>query len=133
MDSEALRALVVVAAQLSGYHVPAAQLQVEPVNADVMAGLACRGRANCRVYALYQDHDVIFIREDLTPKATDHVLVHEIVHWLQHHSGKFSLRPDACVDIARRETEAYRVQNRYVAEIQQDIGSYPPPNFTCAP
>lgn len=127
--NEALHALVVWAAQLSGYEIPPdAHFEVQPVNKIVMSGMACRGRENCPVVALYQDRDVIFMRDDLTDAATDHVLIHEIVHWLQHHSGKFQ---HTCVDDVGREQEAYHAQNMYVAQVQKGFTFFRPPQITC--
>lgn len=131
MLAETIRSLIIVAAQMSGYFVPAAEIEVVEVPPVVMHGLACRGDPRCKVLALYQDKNVIFIREDLTPEAKEHVFVHEAVHWLQHHSGKFSLRDDACLDIVAREREAYHVQNRYVAEVQNGFLFSRAPQFTC--
>jgi hypothetical protein len=65
---------------------------------------------------LYEDDDVVFLREDLTDSAKEHVAVHEFVHYLQHHSGRFDL--NSCFDTDKREQEAFRVQSRFIAEVR---------------
>lgn len=128
---EALKALIAAASLYSGHPTPAAQLTVIEVPEQVMAGLACGGKPECPVYGLYQDYDVIFIREDLTDKAKDHVIVHEVVHWFQDHSGKYSAHEWKCLEVVEREAEAYRVQNRYIAEVQHEFFFNRPPQVTC--
>lgn len=69
---------------------------------------------HCGVFGVTFDHDVIFLRGDVIPRAHDHLLLHEIVHWLQAHSGKFDL--NKCEDTILREREAYMIENQYIAE-----------------
>jgi hypothetical protein len=77
---------------------------------------ACKDHIPCPVLGLYEDGDVVYIRNDLTDSAKDHVTVHEFVHYLQRESGRFDL--NSCLDTDKREQEAFRVQSRFVAEVQ---------------
>jgi hypothetical protein len=76
----------------------------------------CKDHIPCPVFGLYEDHDVVFLREDLTDAARDHIAVHEFVHYLQHQSGRFDLV--SCLDTDEREQEAFRVQSRFISEVQ---------------
>ena len=73
-------------------------------------------RNSSPVFGLYEDREAVFLREDLTDSAKDHIAVHEFVHYLQHNSGRFDL--NSCFDTDKREQEAFRVQSRFVAEAQ---------------
>ena len=63
--------------------------------------------------------------------AKDHVAVHEFVHYLQHESGRFDL--SSCVDTDKREREAFRVQSRFVAEVQNGFTRFVPVHLACKP
>jgi hypothetical protein len=104
------------AARLSGYPVPDALPEVQLEPASWFSHRVCRDHIPCPVYGLYEDHDVVYIRSDLTDSAKDHIAVHEFVHYLQHQSGRFDL--SSCIDTDQREQEAFRVQNRFIAELQ---------------
>jgi hypothetical protein len=58
----------------------------------------------------------VYLRAELTDSAKDHIAVHEFVHYLQQRSGRFDL--SSCLDTDKREQEAFRVQSRFVAEVQ---------------
>jgi len=104
------------ATRLSGYPVPETLPEVQLEPASWFSHRVCHDRVPCAVYGLYEDHDVVYIRSDLTDSAKDHIAVHEFVHYLQHHSGRFDLH--SCIDTDQREQEAFRVQNRFIAELQ---------------
>jgi Zn-dependent peptidase ImmA (M78 family) len=104
------------AARLSGYPIPDALPEVQLEPASWFSHRACQDHIPCPVYGLYEDHDVVYIRSDLTDSAKDHIAVHEFVHYLQHQSGRFDL--NSCIDTDQREQEAFRVQNRFIAEVQ---------------
>lgn len=124
------RSLVVFAAQMGGYEVPADQPEILSVTVEWMSNRACpKHPANCPVLGLYDDKDVIYLRDDLTDTARDHVAVHEIVHWLQHRSHKFNLK--SCIDIVDREREAYHVQNLYIWQVQNGLNAMHVPPMIC--
>ena len=104
------------AARLSGYPYPDALPQVQFEPESWFSHRACQDRTPCPVYGLYEDHDVVYLRSDLTDSAKDHIAVHEFVHYLQQQSGHFDL--SSCLDTDKREQEAFRVQSRFIAEVQ---------------
>ena len=117
------------AAILSGYTQPATLPEVREVDPATMSKLVCHARPICHVIGAYLDQDVVYIRKDLDPNIHDNILLHEYVHWLQHHSGKFDL--NNCNDTIVREREAYQVQNRYIAEVQHGFEFLILPPMTC--
>jgi hypothetical protein len=115
--------------QLTGYTKPDVPPTVMMVDEAGMSKLMCKGRPHCPIFGVYFDHDVIYLREDLIPAGHDHLLAHELVHWLQHHSGKFDLMK--CEDTVVREREAYAIEDRYIAEIQHGFQFLPTPPMSC--
>ena len=104
------------AARLSGYPYPDALPQVQLEPESWFSHRACQDHIPCPVYGLYEDQNVVYLRSDLTDSAKDHIAVHEFVHYLQQQSGRFDL--SSCLDTDKREQEAFRVQSRYIAEVQ---------------
>ena len=68
------------AVQLSGYPFPDTLPQVQLEPESWFSHRACQDRIPCPVLGLYEDGDVVYLREDLTDAAKDHVAVHEFVH-----------------------------------------------------
>lgn len=123
-------ALIAHAARLTEYAVPAVPPSVETVTGEWMGQRACPKNPNkCPVLGLYDDKDVIYIRDGLAASVHEHVLLHELVHWLQHHSGKFNL--DRCIDTALREREAFQAQNAYIITVQNGALFSPLPPINC--
>jgi hypothetical protein len=114
--NEWLLCIMTFAAQLSGYPYPDSLPEVQLKSESWFSHRACKDRIPCPVLGLYEDGDVVYLREDLTDAAKDHVAVHEFVHYLQRESGHFDLR--SCLDTDKREQEAFRVQTRFVTEVQ---------------
>jgi hypothetical protein len=104
------------ASQLSGYPYPDALPQVEFEPESWFSHRVCQDRIPCPVYGLYEDHNIVYLRAELTDSAKDHIAVHEFVHYLQQQSGRFDL--SSCVDTDKREQEAFRVQSRFISEVQ---------------
>jgi hypothetical protein len=121
--------LIEEAIRLTGYDRPTILPQVRYVDIAQMSKKVCHGRALCRVMGAYFDDDIIYIRRDLDPDMHDHILLHEDVHWLQHHSGKFDL--NNCNDTVVREREAYNIENIYIGETQQNFQFLIPPSMNC--
>ena len=119
------------AAQLSGYPFPDKLPEVEWKSEGWFSHRVCEDHLPCPIFGLYEDADVVFLREDLNDSAKDHVAVHEFVHYLQHHSGRFDLHN--CFDTDKREQEAFRVQGRFVAEAQNGFTNFPFPHLACKP
>lgn len=104
------------ASQLSGYPFPDKLPEVQWKSEGWFSHRVCADHIPCPTLGLYEDAGIIFLREDLSESAKDHVAVHEFVHYLQHRSGRFDLR--SCLDSDKREQEAFRVQSRFIAEVQ---------------
>jgi hypothetical protein len=119
------------AAQLSGYPFPDELPEVRLESEAWFSHRACEDRTPCPIFGLYEDADVVFLREDLNDSAKDHVAVHEFVHYLQHRSGRFDLK--SCVDSDKREREAFRVQTRFVAEVQNGFTRFVFNHMPCKP
>ena len=119
------------AANLSGYPFPDSLPEVQWESESWFSHRACRDHIPCPVLGLYEDGDVVYLREDLTDSAKDHVAVHEFVHYLQRESGHFDLR--SCLDTDTREQEAFRVQSRFVAEVQNGFTRFGINHLACRP
>jgi hypothetical protein len=97
------------ASRLSGYpfpdELPAVQLESE----SWFSHRVCKDHIPCAVFGMYEDHDVVFLRDDLTDSAGDHIAVHEFVHYLQHHSGRSTCTPASIRTCGSRRRFAYRL------------------------
>jgi hypothetical protein len=69
------------ASQLSGYPFPDNLPDVQWKSESWFSHRACKDHTPCPVFGLYEDRNVVFLREDLTDSAKDHIAVHEFVHW----------------------------------------------------
>src|SRR5262245_45424604 len=119
------------AAQLSGYPVPDTLPEVQFESESWFSHRACKDHMPCPVLGLYEDGEVVYLRNDLTDAAKDHVAVHEFVHYLQRESGRFDL--NSCLDTDQREQEAFRVQSRFVAEVQNGFTRFVITRLHCQP
>jgi hypothetical protein len=124
-----LWALLTWAAQLSGYPMPETlPVVVEEPHAFFVAKL-CRGvetpEQPCPYVGRYNDTRVIWIDERLQGELRDVTLVHEMVHYLQHLSGRYT-GPPTCEKQLDRENEAYRVGHLYAAKVQKRISVWKP-------
>ena len=119
------------ASQLSGYPFPDKLPEVRWESEDWFSHRVCKDRIPCPIFGLYEDADVVVLRKEMTDSAKDHVAVHEFVHYLQHHSGRLDL--SSCVDTDKREQEAFRVQSRFVAEVQNGFTKFPFTHLACKP
>jgi hypothetical protein len=115
------------AAQLSGYPAADTLPQVQWKSESWFSHRACKDHIPCPILGLYEDGDVVYLREDLTDSAKDHIAVHEFVHYLQHQSGRFDLT--SCLDTDKREQEAFRVQSRFISRCR--AGSRGSVSHTC--
>jgi hypothetical protein len=129
-EESTLQSLIDAAVELSGYARPTVFLAEERVSPEQMSGMMCGARKRCPVYAAYHDNDIIYVRTDIgEPNLSDHLRFHEVVHWLQHHSGKFDGKD--CSTFVAREREAYRLENRYIMEVQHGVALMVIPPYDC--
>ncbi|MBX9633322.1 MAG: hypothetical protein K2X67_22560 [Burkholderiales bacterium] len=115
---EVVTSLFLTVSQLSGYAGPRELPAVHLLSATEMHEQLCHG--SCGVRAFYLDGKGIFIRDDLdllNDLKARSILLHELVHHVQHETGKFEAL-DACERWFAREDEAYRIQNAYLASMR---------------
>ena len=115
--------LLVTAHVLGGYAIPAVAPSVTMVPDEELAAAACTGgcQTSGRLNGLFLPGRGILLSERLAPLRNVRaraVLLHEMVHYLQHLTGSFAgQRP--CERYLLREREAYGVENRYLARFQE--------------
>lgn len=123
--------LIAWAVHLSGYSAPehAPDVQFEPHSFFVER--VCGGK-ECTAVGWYNDQGIIYIdeqyRNDDSEFATS-LIVHELVHYLQHQSGKYDSK--SCVDSVTREREAYHVQNEYILKAHASFSLIRPGPTSC--
>ena len=128
-ETTALSVLIHEAVRLSGYTEPATPPTLSFESEAQMSQRLCHGRLHCPVFGAYFDDDVIHVREGLIPDGQDHIVLHEMVHWLQHHSDRYDL--NSCEDTIEREREAFRIENLYIAEVQHGFEFIHMPPMSC--
>ena len=110
--------LVSWAANLTSYSYPGTAPALEHRPHAFFVEHACGGNSNCQVVAWYNDEDTVYLDDrvqDMEDAMVRGVLVHEMVHYLQHLSGKFDSAD--CNDRVARERQAYAVQRMYLNRI----------------
>jgi hypothetical protein len=104
---------------LSGYPVPEHNPQVSFVPLAQMQSMVCK--RPCAVKAFYKPEQGVFIDEKIDVKDDVYsrsVLLHELVHHLQHLSGKFEALDTPCHRWQAKEVEAYEIQHKYLKRMQ---------------
>ena len=103
---------------LSGYPVPETLPRIAYRPRAFFSNRVCGGSA-CPAVGWYNDQNIIYLHEKYRYEDQDDfansLLLHELVHFLQHHSGRFNSL--SCDDSLAREREAYAVQNDYLANV----------------
>jgi hypothetical protein len=101
---------------LSGYPIAEQLPEVHLMPQAVIADLVCKGP--CRVQAFYHPDFGIFIDEKLELKNdtfAQSIVLHELVHHAQEISGRFERLPSECHRRTAAESEAYEIQNKFLA------------------
>ena len=91
----------------------------------------CGGR-ECKAVGWYNDEDVIYIDakyKDDDSRFVSSLIVHEMVHHLQHLSGRFDSL--SCEDSLKREREAYYIQNEYILQAHASFALIRPGPTSC--
>ena len=110
--------LLVTIHLLSGYPVPERNPQVSFVPLATMQQMICQ--RPCAVKAFYKPEQGVFIDEQIDVKDDVYsrsVLLHELVHHLQHVSGKFEAFDTPCHRWQAKEVEAYEIQHKYLKKM----------------
>lgn len=125
MDAEKLSSLLteifLTIKLLSGYPVPDQYPEVHFVPLKALQDVACPGR-NCKVRALYRPDTGVMINETLDVEHEIYprsVLMHELVHYLQHLHKKFEDETRLCQRWQSKEIEAYEIQHKYLKSRNQ--------------
>ncbi|MGH8629351.1 MAG: hypothetical protein ACREU7_01115 [Burkholderiales bacterium] len=113
---EIARNLLVAIQALSGYPAPEQLPEVHVVPQTFIAELVCKGP--CRVQAFYHPDFGVFVDEKLridSDAYAQSILLHELVHHAQEVSGRFETLPSECHRRVAAESEAYEIQNKFLA------------------
>jgi hypothetical protein len=108
--------LAVVLHSLSGYAIAEQLPEVHVIPQPVIVELVCK--AACRVQAFYHPDFGVFIDDKLELKRdtfAQSIVLHELVHHAQDISGRFEQLPSECHRRTAAESEAYEIQNRFLA------------------
>src|SRR5215470_2375511 len=103
------------AAVLTGHPMPDHEPVVQMVPHSYLEQVACNGR-RCKVMGWFPPGETIYLDERLDAEHdlfASSVVVHEMVHYLQHQSGKYQT-PYSCADFLAMEREAYQAQRDYL-------------------
>ena len=121
MDLASLQALITTLLlninALSGYPIPAQLPQVNLVPAAEIQRRVCD--KPCRVRAFYAQGEGVFIDSSLDLKGSMYdqsILVHELVHAMQHTNGRFDHEGSGCARYEAEEVEAYDIQNKFLSQ-----------------
>jgi len=129
MPSNVLAILLSWASYLSGYPIPDQPPELQFRTHEWLVVMACLGK-ECNVVGWYEDNGIIYIDEKYKQSDGfgDSIVVHEMVHYLQDISGKFS---GSCADTIAREREAYLVQSQYLMQATGSIRPVGPLRIGC--
>jgi hypothetical protein len=114
---EVMRELAAAVHLLSGYPIAEQMPQIHVVPQTLIAELVCVGP--CRVQAFYHRDFGVFVDERLKLDSDLYarsILLHELVHHAQEVAGQFEALPSECQRRTAAETEAYEIQNRFLAQ-----------------
>jgi len=113
------------AVTLTGYPMSDHKPVIEMVSHSYLERVACEGR-QCKVIGWFPPGETIYLDDRLDPEhdlLASSVVVHEMVHYLQHVSGGH-LPPYSCEESLAMEQEAYQAQRDYLLKygVYQPIG-----------
>ena len=105
---------------LSGYPVPEHNPEVNFVPLTTMQGMICKDKP-CAVRAFYKPEEGVFVDEKIDVKDDIYsrsVLLHELVHYLQHEEKKCEDLDTPCHRWQAKEVEAYEIQHKYLKKMR---------------
>ncbi len=101
----------------TGYAVPDTPPRIAFVQPRLIADIMCNAEPKCPVLAMYLRGDTIFLDDRLDVYGNDYhtsILLHELVHFVQHQSGRFT--ESDCESWIKEEEEAFRIQTAWLRE-----------------
>jgi len=115
---ELIRDLTLEAAAITGLPLP---MQLPPVilaDQDTVARYACQGKCEA-LGAFHPTYGIAIVRhlDPLKNDLTRSILLHELVHFLQHENKLFAGIND-CIRWLKREAHAYAAQNKFLRKLQ---------------
>ena len=115
------------AVTLSGYPMPDHAAEVVPVSHDYLVDHACNGR-ECKVMGWFPPGHIIYVDDRLRPgdsMLAASIVVHEMVHHLQHETGRIDPGKWSCENAIALEREAYGVQREFLLRygVYQPVGA----------
>ncbi|MGH8543941.1 MAG: hypothetical protein ACREX3_09995 [Gammaproteobacteria bacterium] len=129
--STTLEILLTWAVYLSSYPAPAVAPQVQFQPHSFFVEKVCANK-ECRAVGWYNDEGIVYIDEKYRhtdSEFANSLVVHELVHYLQHMSGKYDSH--SCEDSVAREREAYYIQNEYILQSQASFHFVRPGPIAC--
>ena len=123
--NEVYAALLSWAVTLTGYAPPQALPEIQHVSHGYLETVACEGR-QCKVLGWFPPGNTIFLDDRLDAEHSlyaSSIVVHEMVHYLQQTSGRWSTTY-SCQDAMAMEREAYAAQQAYLVNygVYQPVG-----------
>ena len=118
MDQHLIAVLLSWTVSLSTYDHPGTPPEIEFKPRSFFVETACLGHEPCKAAAWYDYKGVIYLDELLkgrTDAITRSVVVHEMAHYLQDISGKYTEK--SCELNQKLEREAYSIQRQYLRKI----------------
>jgi len=115
---ELLRELTLEAVSITGLAMPKALPPVVLADKETVARYACAGK--CRAAGAYHPRYGVAIDRSLDPLNDDlarSILLHELVHYLQHENQLYADKTD-CARWFKREEHAYSAQQQYLRKVQ---------------
>jgi hypothetical protein len=114
------------AVTLSGYPMPEQQAEIVRVSHMYLVERACAGR-ECKVMGWFPPGRTIYLDERLNPQdnlLAASILVHEMVHHLQHEAGRLDPAKWSCENSIQLEREAYAIQREFLLRygVYQPVG-----------
>ena len=103
---------------LSPYAVPEQAPEVHFVPLATMQRMICKDA--CAVKAFYLPDKGIYVDETADVRSdvfARSILLHELVHHLQHLNGRFAALDTHCQRWQAKEIEAYQIQHRYLSKM----------------
>lgn len=132
-NSGLLAVLLSWAAHLSGYAYPDTVPALEHRGHEFFVQHACGGMEKCPVVAWYNDKGVIYLDDrvtDMQDPIVRSLIVHEMVHYLQDLSGRYTA--GGCTEQVERERQAYSVQRTYLNRVAGRFAAVYPTYADCS-